>query len=174
MYTYVKDQVLADTPIIFPQVSDLDSQSTLSEFFDPDDDVGLVDPDPSELKPYGFTWKFDFNANDLDFSVGGNPAKVRDLGTVNEWITHTINTEQFETPIFGSNIGTVINDLVGDIIDSYLITRVKDEIVDAVSIHDRISAVTFAIAFAVSTNIYGFLSYATDNEDGSSNLIQLR
>lgn len=164
---------MTHVPKIFPQVSELDLESDLAEFFDPDDDVGLIEPDPADVLPYGFTWVFDFNANDLDFS-DGDPAKVTGLGTVNEWISHTINTEQFETPIFGPDIGTNINQLIGEVIDSYILTRVRAEIVDAISVHDRISAVNYANAFAITNNVYSYLSYATDNDDGSGALLQLR
>lgn len=164
---------MTHVPKIFPQVSELDLEEDLAVFFDPDDDIGLVDEETTDVRPLGFTWQFDFNAHDLDFA-GGNPPVVYELGTINEWISHTINTEQFETPIFGSDIGTVINDLIGNIIDSYVLITVEEELTRAINIHDRISAVNVSAVFPVGHNIYGFLSYAIDNDDGSASLIQLR
>ncbi len=132
----------------------------------------MLDTEFEEPIPYGFTWAYDFNAEDLDFS-GGNPPRVSGLGTVNEWISHTINVEQFETPIYGSNIGTKINFLIGSTLDPQTISEVKNEIEEAISIHDRIDEVSHVGAFAIHGNLYTYFSYETDDTIGSQALIQL-
>lgn len=159
---------MAHVPEIFPQDNDTD---VFSEF-DPDDDVGLLDTESEEPEPYGFTWAYDFNAEDLDFSTG-DPLKVYELGTVNEWIMHTINTEQFETPIFGPNIGTDINDLIGDILDSYVLNRVTEEIEVAIAVHDRIDTVEYILAFSIKGNVYCYFAYETDDSLAGQGVIEV-
>lgn len=143
------------------------------EEFDPDDDIGLIDTEFEVPLPYGFTWAYDFNSEDLDFSAG-NPPILRDHKVVNEWIRHTINTEQFETPILGSDIGTAVNDLIGTLLDPYVMNRVRDEIHEAITIHDRIEEVTHIMTFSVMGNVYTYFSYETDDEIEGQSLIQLR
>ena len=160
---------MAETPELFPQPGDDD----ILEDFDPDDDLGLQDTVVEEPRPYGFTWRFDFNKEDLDFS-NGDPPKVTGLGTVNEWISHTINTEIFETPAFDGDIGTPIFKMIGSVLDGYMTQRVKDEIIKAVNIHDRITDVTDVQVFSLGGNIYGFFTYETDDTIQSPALFELR
>jgi hypothetical protein len=160
---------MADVPDIFPQ----DELDDVFDSFDPDDDIGLVDTASEVPIPYGFTWQYDFNKEDLDFTAG-NPPIVRELGVVNEWILHTLNTERFETPIFGEDIGTSIFSLIGSVLDPYVMSRVRQEVVNAIDIHDRVEEVTFISAFALKGNIYAYLSYQTDDTIDGQALVQLR
>jgi len=160
---------MADTPDIFPQ----DEEDDVLDDFDPDDDIGLVDTGIETPIPYGFTWQYDFNEEDLDFSRG-NPPVVRELGTVNEWILHTMNTEKFETPIFGEAIGTNIFSLVGEVLDSYVMARVRQEVVAAIEQHDRITEVTYISAFSIKGNVYAYVSYQTDDTIDGQALVLLR
>lgn len=160
---------MAEEPEIFPQ-SELDD---VIIDFDPDDSVGLQDTSFTSPLPYGFTWQYDFNKEDLDFT-GGNPPKAYGLGAVNEWITHTINTERFETPIFGDAIGTDIFKLIGEVLDPYVMSRVSKEIKGAIEAHDRIVEVTFISSLAIKGNIYVYFTYVTDEDLEGQSLIQLR
>ena len=160
---------MATTPEFLPQ----DELDDVFDEFDPDDDVGLIDTQSEVPRPYGFTWTYDFNAEDLDFSAG-NPPIVAGLGTVNEWILHTINTERNETPIFGSTIGTDIFSMVGDLLDPYVITRVQQEVKTAVEVHDRIEEVEFISAVGIKGSIYAYLLYITDDTLNGQALIQVR
>lgn len=160
---------MAEIPDLFPQVEAAD----LVEDFDPDDDVGLIDTEVEEPVPYGFTWGFDFNKGDLDFSAG-NPPKHSEQGVVKEWIYHTINTEQYETPIFGPDIGTNIFTLIGSVLDNYTVTQVSAEIESAISVHDRITDVIYITAFAVTNNVYTYFAYETDDGLVDQQLQQLR
>lgn len=160
---------MADTPDIFPQ----DEEDDVLTDFDPDDDIGLVDTGVENPIPYGFTWQYDFNNEDLDFSRG-NPPIVRDLGTVGEWILHTVNVELFETPIYGEAIGTDIFKLVGEVLDPYVMSRVSQELTAAIEKHDRITEVTFISAVAIKGNIYAYVSYQTDDSIDGQALILLR
>jgi hypothetical protein len=161
--------LMADTPDIFPQ----EEEDDIFDEFDPDDDVGLVDTDSSvQPIPYGFTWTYDFNKEDLDFSAG-NPAKAYDLGVVNEWITHTTNIERFETPIYSEDIGTDIFSLVGNLLDAYVISRTNQELIKAISVHDRIDEVTNIYSFALKGNIYTFFTYTTDDTIDGQALIKV-
>jgi len=155
-------------PELYPQVETGD----LVENFDPDDDLGLSDSDFTEPVPYGFTWKFDFNAEDLDFS-NGDPSVLKGQDTLNEWITHTINTEQFETPIFGADIGTTIFSLIGQHLDTYVMQLARDQILEAISVHDRIDSIDTIITFALSGNMYAHFSYTTDDEVSDQSLLQI-
>jgi len=160
---------MAETPDIFPQ----DEDDDVFDEFDPDDNLGLVDTASSDPLPYGFTWQYDFNAEDLDFSRG-NPPVVSGLGTVNEWILHTVNVEKFETPIYGDGIGTNIFSLIGEVIDPYVMARIRQETVAAIEVHDRIEEVTYIAAFAIKGNVYAYLSYQTDDSIDGQALVQLR
>ena len=156
------------TPDIFPQPEIAD----LVDFFDVGDDLGLTEVDASEPLPYGFTWKFGFNQEDLDFS-SGNPPLAKGHAALDEWITHTINTEQFETPIFGADIGTIIFSLVGSHLDTYIMQRCRDEILSAISVHDRIETINSIITFAINGNVYAHFSYSTDDEIEGQSLLQI-
>jgi len=161
---------MAETPSFLPQSEDDD----IFDAFDVDDDVGLVDTDLSARPiPYGFTWKYDFNKEDLDFTTG-NPPKTRELGVVNEWILHTTNIERLETPIYSSNIGTDVFSLVGNVIDSYVMARVNQEVQNAIEVHDRIDEVDYISSFSIKGNIYSFFSYITDDTLDSQALVQVR
>lgn len=164
---------MSHVPKIFPQVNDLEFEGDVSEFYDVDDEVGLIDTAPVEPLPLGFTWAFDFNSGDITF-VGGNPPIVRGVNAVNQWIQHTLSTEQFETPIFGGDIGTALTGLIGDPLDAYTSARVRQEIVDALTMHDRISEVLYINAFELGTNLYSFVSYSLDEIDNGTALLQLR
>lgn len=155
-------------PELFPQAEPGD----VVEDFDIDDDLGLVDTQFDAPVPYGFTWKYGFNAEDLDFS-SGDPTRIKGKDTLNEWITHTINTEQFETPIFGADIGTKIFKLIGGHLDTYAMQRVRDEIIEAVSVHDRIESITSILVFSIGGNVYAHFSYLTDDDIEGQSLLQL-
>ncbi len=155
-------------PELFPQLEPGDT----AEDFDIDDDLGLVDTEFTAPTPYGFTWKFDFNKEDLDFSAG-DPSRIKGKDTLNEWITHSINTEQFETPIFGADIGTNIFKLIGGHLDTYAMQRVRDEIIEAVSVHDRIVSITSIIVFSIGGNVYAHFSYLTDDDIEGQSLLRL-
>lgn len=155
-------------PELFPQGEPGDTVDD----FDIDDDLGLVDTEFDAPVPYGFTWKYDFNAEDLDFS-SGDPVRVKGKDTLNEWITHSINTEQFETPIFGADVGTQIFKLIGGHLDTYAMQRVRDEVLEAVAVHDRVESITSILIFAIGGNVYGHFSYLTDDDIEGQSLLQL-
>lgn len=160
---------MAEVPKIFPQGEEDD----VFDEFDPLDDIALVDVDTEGPLPYGFTWRYNFNNEDLDFS-SGNPPKVRGLETVNEWILHTLNTESLESPALGEAIGTEIFSLVGETLDAYVISRVRQEVVSAVEAHDRIEEANFISAFSIKGNLYAYVSYLTDDGTEGQALVQLR
>lgn len=161
---------MAEEPDFIPQLEEFD----IAEDFDPDDDVGLVDTVVEEPLPYGFTWKYDFNGDQgLDFSRG-NPPITRGHGTLHEWITHTINTQQFETPIFGSDVGTQIYSLIGSTLDSYILSLCKEQIIDAVTVHDRVEEITDIMVFAIKGNTYAYFMYETDDSLEGRALFELR
>lgn len=159
---------MAEEPEIFPQSEDDDVIAD----FDPDDSVGLLDTEFTEPLPYGFTWAYDFNKNDLDFSKG-NPTKLSGLNTVNEWITHTLNVEKFEVPIYENAIGTDIFKLVGDTIDTYVMSRVTSEVRDAIEAHDRITEVNYISALSIKGDIYVYFTYLTDRDVEGQAFVQL-
>mgnify|MGYP003348716285 CR=1 FL=1 len=88
-------------------------------------------------------------------------------------MAHTISTEQFETPIFGPDIGTNVNKFIGNIIDSYTISKVKDEIVEAVSLHDRVVSIEYVNAFSIVNDVYVIFGYTTDDADFGVVLMEL-
>ena len=153
---------------IFPE----DADDDIIELFDPDDDIDLTDTDEDEPVPYGFTWTFDFNREDLDFSRG-DPPKVSGIRTVGEWITHTLNTELFETPIFDGDIGTDIFKLIGDGLDAGVIQEVEEEILEAILVHDRITDVTTEKIVALGTDIIGIFRSMVDDGTTDVTVVQV-
>ena len=159
---------MADEETIFPE----DADDDIIELYDPDDDLDFVDSGDNTPVPYGFTWVFDFNGEDLDFSKG-NPAKVTGTDVVNEWISHTLNTEVFETPAFDGDIGTNIFKLVGQGLDNYIVGRVEAEILSAIEVHDRIVDVETQKIFALDTDVYGIFRYITDDGLDATTVVQV-
>ena len=88
-------------------------------------------------------------------------------------MAHTVNTEQFETPIFGPDIGTNVNSLIGTIVDSYTVSKVKDEVLEAVSLHDRVESIDYINAFYIDNSVFVYFSYTTDDITTSSVLMEL-
>ena len=160
---------MADTPKIFPQ-SEYDD---VYDEFDLYDDIALSDSESGAPLPYGFTWAYNFEKGDLDFA-GGDPVLVMDSDVIKEWILHTVNTERFETEIFGEAIGTSINSLYGGVIDAYVLARIKQETEKAVRAHDRVMSVDFITTFSSKNNVYSYLSYVTDDSVTSDTLLRLR
>lgn len=160
---------MAEVPEIFPQ-SEIDD---VYDAFDPYDDIALVDPAQEEPLPYGFTWKYNFDKGDLDFS-NGDPPVLSSIGTVNEWILHSINTERFESFLLGENVGTLINSLFGSVIDQYILARIRQELVKLVEAHDRIQEVEYVSAFSLKNSVYAFMTYNTDDGVNGQAILQLR
>lgn len=160
---------MAEVPEIFPQ-SEVDD---VYDAFDPFDDIALSDSAIYEPLPYGFTWKYDFNKGDLDFSRG-DPPKLKNIGTVNEWILHTTKTEQSESFLLGQSIGTTINSLIGTTIDSYVLSRIKQNLVKVVNVHDRVNSINYVTAFSLQNNVYAFLIYNTDDGISGQAILQMR
>lgn len=161
---------MAEVPKLFPQSEEDD----VFDEFDPDDDIQLLsNADAADAIPYGFTWQFDFNEGDLDFKNGG-PKKVYSLDVVNEWIMHTLNTERGEVDTLTDNIGTSIFNLLGDVPDSYVLSRIKSELTRAIGTHDRIEEVTYVSAISIRGQVYVYMSYLTDDSITGQAFVQVR
>jgi len=51
--------------------------------------------------------------------------------------------------------------------------RVEQEVLDAISVHDRIEEVTYIAALAIRGNVYSYLSYRTDDSLDGQSLLEL-
>lgn len=149
--------MLEDT--LFPEFEDDDD----IEEFALDDDID-EDEESQPPLPYGFTWRFDHNAGDIFLSPRGEAVKVYTTETVIEWIQHTLAVKRFETPIYGTAVGTDIHDLLGlKANDQYVLSRIRSEIEEAISEHDRVIAVEVAEIFPLEDAIYAYVTFETDD-----------
>ena len=145
-----------------------DFEDDLEEFA-PDEDLE-ESADILPAQPYGFTWRFDLAAGDIMLDDGGNALTVEGIGTVMEWINHTLGITRFETSIYGTDIGTDLNSLIGSKEDEYILARSKREITEALLKHDRITEVEVTEVFTIAHALYALVEFSTDDEERASAL----
>mgnify|MGYP006202121551 CR=1 FL=1 len=148
-------------PDIFPTIE----EATDAEFFDGDLNENTLNPDVAIPRPYGFSWKFDFTAGDFFVDQQGNMRVVREHDCLHDWIGHTLSTERYETPIFGGDIGTVINRLVGEELasDPHTIAVIEREIREAIMVHDRIVQVQSLAVIPIDYEVFVYMRFLTDD-----------
>lgn len=160
---------------LFPDIDDLD----VDDF--PLNDVGdeylseeenAEEPEPI---PYGITWKFDFNKGDLHTDNSGQFLIVEGRDTLHEWVSHTLNTWRWETPIFSGDIGTEIPNLIGAraTIDGGTLARVEEEIITALILHDRIDKVGVEALIPIDYDIWAIFRYSTDDQITSREVVNV-
>ena len=156
---------------IFPE--SIEESDDDAEFIDPDVDEDFLSEDEESPKPYGFTWKFDFNKGDISFDESGNTKVLEGQDTVREWMAHTLNTERYETTIFGGDIGTDINSLIGTLhaADSDTISEVESQIREAVLVHDRVESIERLVIFPFEDDIFAYFKYVTDDGAESEEVV---
>lgn len=147
---------------LFPSIDDADVSDFAFE--DPSIELLLDDLTVAPKIPLGFSWRFDFNKGDLATDSRGEFVRMEDEAVLRDWVGHTLNTERWETPIYGGDIGTDINGLIGakNAGDSQTMAEVQAEIVEAVNVHDRIQQVYVLGVFAIGYDIYASFQYTTD------------
>lgn len=138
-------------------------------------DEGVVESgEYDEVLPYGTTWKFDFAAGDIYLNDRGQTTLVSDIDTVNEWIFHTLSVVRFESPIYGGDIGTDIDSLLGaSILDEYTRSRIEQEITEAIAVHDRISEVHLVRTFPLGRDLFVYVQYLTDEGETTDVVVNL-
>ncbi len=141
----------------FPSFDD----DALEEYV-PDEDIDL-DEEVQPPTPYGVTWRFDFDAGDIYISDSGENQLLSDIETVKEWIKHTLSIRRFESPVYGTDIGTDLQDLVGTKDSEFVLARIAQEIREAVSAHDRIVSCEVLRVFHIGDAAYAFVSFETDD-----------
>lgn len=148
-------------PDIFPTIE----EATDAEFFDADLNEDNLNPDVAVPRPYGFSWKFDFTSGDFFVDQQGNMRVVREHDCLHDWIGHTLSTERYETPIFGGDIGTVINRLVGEELasDPHTIAVIEREIREAIMVHDRIVQVQSLAVIPIDYEVFVYMRFLTDD-----------
>jgi len=160
-------------PDIFPSITDV----TVDDFplYQPGNDFLEAEATVVPPEPYGFTWKFDFTKGDLWTDSSGQFLEVEQRNTVHEWVSHTLNTWRWETPIFGGDIGTEIHNFIGvnTTIDGGTLARVEEEIIEAVSVHDRIDAVGVVVLIPVDYDIFCVFRYSTDDSITSTEVVNV-
>jgi hypothetical protein len=149
---------MADIFPVFDEVED-------AEFVDANLDEDFIDDELELPDPYGFTWKFDFTKGDIFTDDYGNMATVSDHDCLREWIAHTLSVEKFETPIYGGDIGTSINEIVGaySTMDAQAMRLVEDDIKSAIGVHDRIESVERIAAIPLEYDMFVYMRYVTDD-----------
>jgi hypothetical protein len=148
---------------IFPTIED----SEEAEFFDASLEEDTLNEVAEPSLPYGFSWAFDFTAGDILLDRRGNTRVVSERRTLHEWIGHTLSTERYETPIYGGDIGTIINRLIGAEVasDPHTMAVVEEEITEAIKVHDRVASIDKIALIPLDYEIFVYMRLQTD--DGS-------
>lgn len=146
---------------LFPTIED----ATDAEFYDGNLDEDVLNETTALPIPYGFTWAFDFSAGDIALDNQGNTQRVEGHRTLHEWIGHTLSTERYETPIFGGDIGTIINKLVGEktAADPLTLSTVEREISEAIRVHDRVAQIENFAVIPLDHDIFVYMRLLTDD-----------
>lgn len=144
-----------------------------AEFIDSNLDEDFIDTEPDVAQDYGFTWKFDFSRGDIFLDSFGNTAEVSGHDCLREWIGHTLGTERWETPIFGGDIGTELNMLIGasHTLDPIAIATIEKEIKEAIEVHDRIDRVERIAFIPIDYDVFVYLRYTTDDAQGLEEVV---
>lgn len=117
------------------------------EFDDGLEAVALDDDLEDEIsgfvpESFGFTWAFDFEKGDLMLSDQGRASVRSGVDAVREWCQHVLLTQRGQSPIIDPNVGTTLEELIGARTKSpYVIARIKQEVIQALELHDRIDSV---------------------------------
>jgi hypothetical protein len=153
--------VVADR--IFPTTEGADD----AEFYDVAIDEDFLNEEVEEPEPYGFTWRFDFASGDIFTDKYGRFIRIgTDRETLHEFVSHTLATERFETPIYGGDIGTDINHLIGRLRadDPHTISLVEREIKNAIMVHDRVAKVEKVAVIPLDSDLFVYIRIVADDE----------
>ncbi len=152
---------------VFPEFED----DSLEDFV-PDDDL---DQDEEVQPPlaYGTTWLFDFDEGDIYLSNKGETPLVSGMETLKQWIRHTLSIRLFESPIYGTNVGTDLHTLIGSKNEAYAALRLKKEIAEALLSHDRIISADVETVFKIGHVAYAFVAFETDDSERQELLLTL-
>lgn len=156
---------------LFPDIEDLlDDDFPFGGNIPTADDLEEGESTEEEVEepiPYGTTWKFNFDIGDMYTDSNGQFSIVSEHDTLHEWIAHVLNTEKYETPIFLTETGTLINLLIGEAItvDGQLMVEVAEEIASAIIKHDRIIDLKVISVIPITYDMYVIFSYETDDSE---------
>lgn len=98
----------------------------------------VVDLQPPDVLPYGRGVAFDFTKGEFVMH-GSSPAVVYDTDHLQVWIEKTLHTAKYAHPIYSDDYG--MEDpfiLVGKPLDAASVGDWEQQVVDALTVHDRI------------------------------------
>jgi hypothetical protein len=146
---------------LFPDIEDIDEAEFLDTF--PDEDFLEEEAEPP--LEFGITWKFDFTTGDVFTDDVGRMVIVSEEATLHEWLGHTLNTERFETPIFGGDIGTDINEIIGaeSTFDPYTSAIIEDDFRETILVHDRVDTVETVAVIPLDYDMFVYMRVITDS-----------
>jgi len=123
---------------------------------------------------FGVAWEFDFEAGDLFLTNQGRASLVEGVDALRQWCRHILLTQRGESPVLNDDIGTTLEGLLGGrTTDPYVLARIKQEVVGALEMHDRIQEVVVDSVIPSGSNVYVFVTIKLDTGEEIEDAIGL-